>query len=184
MDYYKIAIQAVKTVIVHTFYRICDDDYNDMLQTAVMAIWQLGQDKSEALCVHVAKIAARGWLVWWKYGSTRDKLFNKVNSLHGIQPPASFDDIEENELRRTCPRSPLPDWEISGLREIFYKTRHKHSPKELAAIERDIYICKALAEECEPIGIGQDLGLTPHMVNNYRTLLRGRLSKYIESINV
>ena len=179
MNIYQVARQSVKSVLAHTFYPVCEDDFQDMLQAAALAIWQARPGEREAYYFEAGRTAARGWLVWWKYGAGRDKLFRKVNAIPNLQEPVSLEDIQHPVAQRVSRRAPLPDWMIAELREIFYGTRRKHGPKELAGIERDLVIVSGLVEERETIGIAHELGISRHMVNQYRQLLRKRLERYL-----
>lgn len=156
---------------------ICDSDLADMIQTAAIAIWSCGSGKREAYYFSAGRFAAQNWLTWWKYGAPRDKLRGLMGK---IQTPLSLDWLR----RYQSPRLPeLPKTmtveRVKQLRKIFWMTRRKHGPREIAGIERDILICQGLLAGDTPEGIGMQLDLNPHMIGRYRAEIRKRLQKYL-----
>lgn len=174
-DWYWVARMSVKSVVAHTRYPVCEDDFSDMLQVAAIAIWQAKPGMSEAYYFSAGRTAVQNWLTWWEYGAPRDKLRGMMDEL---LPPVSLDGIEHLMTKPVYPRT-VPTEYVDAIREIFYQTRYKkYGVKTNSAVERDTTICVMLMTESETIGIAHELGLSVHMVNRYRADIRKRLKKY------
>lgn len=179
-EIYRIAHAAAKSASKQGCFMICDQDLDDMIQAAALAIWQCRSDTSEAYYFSAGKMAAWNWLIWWKYGASHTKL--RYGLLEELETNLSIDWLRGYDRieRSVEDKEPLPDEIIEQLHEVFWITRRKHGPKEISGIERDTEICARLARGDSTEGIGYELGLSVHMVNNYRWLLRKRLERYID----
>ncbi|RLC88742.1 MAG: hypothetical protein DRJ03_01440 [Chloroflexi bacterium] len=179
-DIYRIAKKSAKSAAARGCYAICDSDLDDMIQNAAIAIWQSKPGMSNAYYFVAGKRSASAWLIWWKYGATRDKLRGMLDE---IETPINISAIErwEEVIANVRPhqKSGLSLQQQEVLHNIFWQTRRKHGSKEIAGIRRDIAICNGLVRGDTTAGIAQEIGLTMQKINRYRQDIRKRLEKYI-----
>lgn len=180
-EVYRIAQMAVKSAVLRGRYPFCEDDYTDMLQEAALTIMQCKPGMSEAYYFAAGRTAALNWLIWWRYGAPRDKLFGsrctwltpRVSSLDEIRDIAGAEPDQYSNI--------LTEDRARVLWHIFELTRRKRSATTRSCIQRDVEICRLLCDGYNVDGIAVETGINKHTVNRYRELIRGRLNQWIQT---
>jgi len=175
----RVARMSVKSAVLRARHEFCEQDFEDMLQEAKIAIYQSPIGKPESYYFVAGRTKALNWVIWWKYGATRDKLIGLFDSIYPIEP---IDNLEKCQPSIVRQRSGLRKEKKQELSEIFKSTRKKKNASK--SIERDISICNYLCSEYNNLGISNELSINIHTVSRFRELIRKRLIKYCDENNI